>query len=491
VKDLADYPSALAAATRRGWNSFFFSAADPTPLGLIRVAVGLLAFWSVLVFGLDLHAFFGSEGWAEPAVIREFQRPFSWSFWFLVPDGWLRSTWVACLVVLGLYSLGLFSRVTAVLGWMIVVSTVRRVPIALYGFDQVLSALSLYLAVSGASGQAVSLDRLWRRWRSARAAALERPMGRAQGLRASRVAPAERGAPPRTVSANLALRLIQLHLVVIYGIAGLAKLQGPSWWNGTALWRTMTAGEFVVHDFTPLAACPLVINFLTHASLAVELLYPILIWPRITRPIMLAGVVALHAGIAVMSPGLAEFALIMLAGNIAFVSGSWLRRLVTGPSQPVLAVLYDGACPRCRASMALITAADPDNLIEPVDLTAIDVRTIHAGLTQEACLRSMHAVSRAGRIWAGFDAVRAVGGCLPLFWLSALAGYLPGVAWAGRRVYNHLAATRPRDVPCTDEACGIHFRSSRNLPRNRGHDQNQNQHNLTAPSAQSQEARHP
>ena len=56
-----------------------------------------------------------------------------------------------------------------------------------------------------------------------------------------------------TVSANLALRLIQLHLVVIYGMAGLGKLQGPSWWNGMAIWGTMTAGEFVVVDFTPMA----------------------------------------------------------------------------------------------------------------------------------------------------------------------------------------------------------------------------------------------
>ena len=53
------------------------------------------------------------------------------------------------------------------------VSTVRRVPIALYGFDQVLSTLALYLAVTGASGQAVSLDRFLRRWRQARAAAAQ------------------------------------------------------------------------------------------------------------------------------------------------------------------------------------------------------------------------------------------------------------------------------------------------------------------------------
>jgi predicted DCC family thiol-disulfide oxidoreductase YuxK len=489
LNDLARYLSELAAAARQGWNTFFFSPADPTALGVIRVCVGLMAFWSLLVFGLDLHDYFGSEGWAEPAVIRSIQRPLTWSFWFLVPDGWLRLVWCGALAVLLLYSAGVFSRVTAVLAWVIVVSTVRRLPIALYGFDQVLSALALYLAVSGASGQAVSLDRFWRRWRQARNAAAARPAIAAAGGPARRVSPEEPGVPTPSVSANLALRLIQLHIVLIYALAGLAKLQGPSWWHGMALWRTMTTGEFVLLDFTPLAAWPLVINLLTHASLAIELLYPILIWVRMLRPIMLAAVVALHAGIAVMSPGLAEFALIMLAGNIAFVWGSWLRRLATGSSQPALRVLYDSACPRCRASMALFTAADPDTLIEPVDVTAVDVASLHAELTRESCLRSMHVLTRSGRKSAGFDAMRSVAAWLPLFWPLALLGYFPGVAWTGRRVYNFLAATRPRDVTCTDEECGIHSQTPRNLPRNRGNTQNKN--NVIARSAHNQEAQHP
>ena len=68
--------------------------------------------------------------------------------------------------------------------------------------------------------------------------------------------PGRPGVPGPTISANLALRLIQLHLVFIYGMAGLAKLQGPSWWNGMAIWGTMAAGEFVSFDFTALAAGP-------------------------------------------------------------------------------------------------------------------------------------------------------------------------------------------------------------------------------------------
>jgi predicted DCC family thiol-disulfide oxidoreductase YuxK len=489
LKDLSSYVVELTTAAVKGWNDFFFAAADPTSVGAIRIAAGLLALWSLVVFGLDLHAYFGSSGWADPTAIRALERPLSWSFWYLVPDGWLRPVWLLCLAILFLFAVGLFSRVTAVLSWAIVVSTVHRLPIALFGFDQVLSALLLYLAVTGACGQSVSLDRFLRRLRQARArAAISRLTRHKDGPRPP-VGPDLPGVPLPTVSANLALRLIQIHLVLIYAMAGFAKLQGPSWWSGVALWKTMTTGEFVAFDFTALAAWPALINFLTHSSLLLELLYPVLIWGKLLRPLMVAGIAILHLGIAVTNPGLTEFALAMLAANLAFVSGGWLRGLVTGLDQPVLTVLYDGACPRCRASLAVILAADPDHVIAPIDLTTVDVRTIHPSLTNESCLRSMHVVTTQGIVTKGFEAARAIGGRLPAFWVPALLGWIPGVAWAGRPLYNALAATRPRDVPCTDEVCGLPSRTPLSSPRDRG--QVHNHHNVIAPQSDTEEMARP
>ena len=251
----------------------------------------------------------------------------------------------------------------------------------------------------------------------------------------------------------------------------------------------MTTGEFVTLNFTALAAWPLLVNLLTHTTLALELLYPVLVWVTIARPLVLAGIAALHLGIAVTSPGLTEFGLAMLAGNLTFVSGKWLRGLATGSSQPALRVLYDGACPRCRSSMALLTGADPDHVLQPVDLTAVDVATIHPELTRADCMRSMHAVARTGQIAAGFDAMRSLAAWLPMFWPLALVGYLPGVAWPGRRMYNWIAATRPRDVPCTDDSCTIHSRTPRVVPRDPGHVQDH--HNSIATLADTQEAHRP
>lgn len=450
----AGYLAGLGRATARGWNAFFFTPADPTPLGLIRLAVGLLAFWSLFVYGLDLRDHFGADGWlgTEPSRFVQGRRmPFAWSFWFHVPDALLRPVWAACLVVLAMFTVGLYSRATAVLAWLIVVATVRRSPVTVFGFDQAVSTWALYLAVSGASGRAVSLDRFLSRWRRLRS---ETKLRRRDGRW-----PTYPGAPAPSVAANLGLRLIQLHLCLMYGMAGLAKLQGRAWWDGMAIWGTLAAGEFRLFDLTWLAAFPGLLNLMTHLSLALEVGYPVLVWVRVLRPLLLAAVIALHVGVG-LTLGLTEFGLAMIAGNLAFVSGPWLRTLVTGrdPSTPAAKVLYDGACPRCRASLALLTAADPDRVVEPVDLTAVDVSAVHPSLTRAACMRSMHLVGADGRVSAGYDAVHMLTRRLPLFWPLAVVGWVPGVSWAGRRVYNALAASRPRDLSCTDEVCGLHPR---------------------------------
>ncbi len=449
LNGIATLPANLAGSVASGWNRFVFTPADPTPLGLVRVLVGALLFWSLLIYGFDLLGYLGRTGWANLEVVQMFRHeraPTSWSFWFSVPDAMLRPVWIACLVILAAFTLGLFSRVTAVLAWIIAVSTAVRSPISVYGFDDIVTTWAFYLAVSGASGQAVSLDRYIARFlRNRREVAKRRQDGRW-------VAPS--GVPSASVSANIGLRLIQCHLVVIYAISGLSKFQGQAWWNGTAIWGTLAAGEFRLFDLTWLAAYPWLLNAMTHAALFLETAYPVMIWVKPIRPLWVAAVLIMHAAIG-LTLGLFEFSLAMLAGNLAFASGPWLRSLVSGFNQPSGQILYDGGCPKCRASMAFLTAGDPDRVLDPVDLNAVDVASIHPSLTKEECMESMHLVRSDGKVEKGYDAVMTVLGWTPMFWPMSLTRYIPGVPPIGRKVYDRVASSRNRDVPCTDEVCGI------------------------------------
>ena len=68
----------------------------------------------------------------------------------------------------------------------------------------------------------------------------------------------------------------------------------------------------------------------------------------------------------------------------------------------------------------------------------------------------MHLVRADGKVQAGYDAVMTLLAWTPLTKPFAPVRFVPGVSFVGRRVYNWIASTRPRDVTCTDEVCGIH-----------------------------------
>ena len=441
LSEIAAYLKDLAGSALRAWCGFFFAPSDPTPLGLTRVAVGALLFWNVAILGLDLHEYLGSEGWIGPEAARAYlanNSPWAWSFWFWVPDRFLSVVWAGCLLVLALFTLGLWSRVTAVLAWAIAISVVRRAPAALFGFDQMISTWAFYLAVFGASGQAVSLDRFISRFRAIRRN--RDNLGR-RGVDLIRGTP---GAPPASVSANLSLRMLQLHLAMIYGSAGLSKLMGPEWWNGTAMEMIVLTPEFRRFDLIWLFRYPTQLALATHFGLLLEIVYPVLIWFRKLRPLVITSVVFLHVGIDLML-GLTEFGLAMIVANITFMSGFWLRGLVTGIQQPSAHLAFARTSPRAETLAVLALAADPDRVLQPTDLdsasSVIPIPDDSAGNGGEPLVL----FRSNGRREFGFSAVLTWSKWLPLFWPIGLLGVIPGLRTVLRAVYGRCFTKAPRD----------------------------------------------
>ena len=286
-----------------GWNRFWFQPQDPATLGLIRVLAGTMLFYTHLVWSLRLEEFFGPSGMVPMDVVQAVHvSQFAWSVFPLFDSPWLLWTFhVFALVIFALFAIGLGTRWSSILAFLITVSYVNRVPVALFGLDQINGMLALYLML-GPSGGAFSVDRLLAR-------------RRAGGARLS---------DPASVSANIAIRLIQIHLCVIYLFAGCGKLFGESWWSGTAIWLALANYEYQSLDMTWLATWPLLINLMTHVTLIWEISYSALIWPRWTRPFVLALAIPLHVGIAV-AMGMITFGLVMLIANLAFVSPSLIR----------------------------------------------------------------------------------------------------------------------------------------------------------------------
>lgn len=118
-------------------------------------------------------------------------------------------------------------------------------------------------------------------------------------------------------------------MCLVYLFAGLGKLQGETWWNGQAIWYSLASYEYQTLDVTWLANHMWLVSLMTLLTVAWEVSYAALVWPRLTRPLVLLMAIPLHLGIGVCM-GMMTFGLIMLIGNLAFVSPVLIRRILPG-----------------------------------------------------------------------------------------------------------------------------------------------------------------
>jgi hypothetical protein len=315
-----------------GWEAFWFTPADPTLLGVLRILAGLMLLYTHAVWGLALEDFFGPHGWLSVELVRTLQEySFAYSFWWWVEPQWMWTAHGISMAILALFTLGLWTRVTSVLSLVVAISYAHRVPEALFGLDQINVMLTLYLTI-GDSGRAVSLDR----W-----------IARRRG----------EGEAGPTSRANLGQRLIQVHMCTIYFFAGISKLQGPAWWNGDAMWLAFANLEYQSMDMTWLAWHPLLLNVMTHTTIVWEVFFCTMIWKRSWRPVMLAAGTAMHLGIGACL-GMWTFGLIMLVGCASFLPNEKVKGMVAAMStswrsRPVPVSFPVTASPQAAASALL------------------------------------------------------------------------------------------------------------------------------------------
>ncbi len=307
VREILDYPRAATAHYASAWRGFVTDPLDTAMLGPIRAILGTLCLWSWVNMGLDLQAWLGPEGWLpldQAIALRTSNLAWSWSLWDYVPQAAVLPAYLLGLVVITLWTLGGWCRLTGPLVWVLIHSTVRRLPVMLFGFDAVMGTFVLYLAITGTGGESLSIDRL---------------LARRKGTEPSPTAP---------LRGTVALRLLQLQMCLIYGAAGLSKLLGEPWWTGSAAYFLVANTEFRgVSILESLGESHMLTAICTFFPLWTEILYPVAIWPKLLRPLVLILTIGMHLAIAT-TLGLWEFSLAMIAANLAFVDGAWIRRIL-------------------------------------------------------------------------------------------------------------------------------------------------------------------
>ncbi|MBI1830792.1 MAG: hypothetical protein HYR84_04995 [Planctomycetes bacterium] len=279
------------------------------------------------------------------------------SLWFHVTDPTAMAIVHGLIVAIAVcFTVGFCTRISSAVLWFGSLCYIHRNPTVLFGVDTMMTILLFYLMM-GPCGACYSVDRWLRKWWAGAKPSVVAWWYGLLGMPApANLAPAETIAaePEPTVGANVVIRLLQIHVCIIYFYAGVSKLQGQAWWNGTALWMTLGNYEFAPMQFDLyikflkfLGSNQLIYDgFMTFGglfTLAFEIGYAFLIWRPSLRWLFLAAAILLHGGIGLFM-GLKTFALMMLVLNMAF-----LRREEVIWMFSVPASLFAGSTPESTA----------------------------------------------------------------------------------------------------------------------------------------------
>jgi hypothetical protein len=304
-----DYFRGLSAELGGAWNRFWFHPSDPFDLCVMRIVFGALALLWQLSYTADLIRWFGRLGWFDAGVIdkwitAESAGSFNGRLSFLFNDTtsvlWTMHG-LSSLVLLA-FTLGVFTRVTSVLSFAVVLAYIHRAPFVCSATEVVLSMLIGYLCLAPC-GQALSWD------------ARRRPAT----------------TPRDSVWATLARRLLQVHLVAIYLVMALSKLGAPTWWNGEAVW--WLAAQPLSRDVNLLALrdLPLVLNLWTYGILIVEFSFVLFVWNLWLRPLVLAAATASWISLALASGNFA-LPITMIVAHLVFVPSWFWKESIARPA---------------------------------------------------------------------------------------------------------------------------------------------------------------
>ncbi|MCY7421078.1 MAG: hypothetical protein LH478_04965 [Chitinophagaceae bacterium] len=294
--------SKLLRAFQQSFWKFFLESSSLHPFVFLRISFAVLAIalWISLYPSIDI--LLGKEGYIEWFVsdmffsnrsiptlykslrwINQYGHVSSIQFIYILYLGY-----GCCLLMIGI---GLFSNVFAFIAWVIHLVIFNTAVIYAYGLESFIHMLLFYFIFMPVDAEcslsALLFKRYWLR-RKARS----------------------------QVKARIFLRVLQIHLCIIYLDAGLSKMFGTHWWNGEAVWRSITQFPFNPFKLTFIHKFPLLLKVTGWLVLAFETLYSILIWHHQSRKIFLPCIIVMHACISFFI-GLYFFGLIMIIMNLA------------------------------------------------------------------------------------------------------------------------------------------------------------------------------
>ncbi|MFL6332375.1 MAG: DCC1-like thiol-disulfide oxidoreductase family protein [Pyrinomonadaceae bacterium] len=256
--------------------------------------------------------------------------------------------------------------------------------------------------------------------------------------------------PGASVAYALPLRFVWLLMGAIYFSSGVWKA-----WTGGFAWafsdnlRNIMQNKWMEFgDWTPLVRLdqyPLLYRLAAAGSILFELSFILLIFFPLLRRLAAVGGVIFHNMIYLVMR-INFYSLVVCYAS--FVNWSWrLRSAGRRLFREELTVVYDGNCKLCRRTIASLRALDVLGRVryaalgDELVLAAPELRRVG----REALTRDIYAF-KAGKVWAGFGAYRALAARVPVLWPVLPFLYLWPVPRVAASIYRRAADHRVCEI---------------------------------------------
>jgi hypothetical protein len=120
---------------------------------------------------------------------------------------------------------------------------------------------------------------------------------------------------------GLPIWIIRIHICIVYFSAGLWKISGEQWWDGTALWLALLQPMFIHppfswYDLSTLAKFKTIFSVAGMGVVLAQLAFPFLVFVRAIRPCILSTMIFFHICIGLFL-GLQLFSFTLIIFDIA------------------------------------------------------------------------------------------------------------------------------------------------------------------------------
>lgn len=270
----------------------FLRPAPASTLGYFRIAIGCFALVQTIFLLPDWMAFYGQKGlvpWEVSEALSTTNTPSLFSVFRLLlplhvsPDATVYIVTIVYLLALFGLAIGYCTRVMGIAAWLLHIVLTTTGHFTAYGVET-FTSIALFYCMVLPVGCSLSID-----------------AGKAKKL------------PHYLIT--LSVRLLQLHLCIMYLACGIEKALGEQWWNGEAIWMAMQQDQFHTININWMADLPLVPKLLCWSTLLIETLYPVGIFWHRTKRFWLLAIISLHLFTGIFL-GLHLFATIMILLNV-------------------------------------------------------------------------------------------------------------------------------------------------------------------------------